>query len=254
MRPCPKCHAGIPEGMRFCLQCGASLTPHSSSQAPRVGPLAAKFAAAGASPASSDAPVESARVTAQPRQPQTSLPPVDLRIDTAPVLSPRPRAAAYYSRPSLGDRTMEIDDELFRRSFEKPITQSGMVVCRFCRAPLDVAGEFCDRCGAPVAEAAPPGALKPKPQSAAPGVTTEPPPDMSAPAGPLASPATASFPENHAVAAAYPPPISLGDAEPTCSLPETVPAPVAPVSPLTASAKEHATGLMSRLKGLFKKD
>ena len=36
--------------------------------------------------------------------------------------------------------------------------------CRFCRNPLAPDGEFCETCGAPVEEAAPPGFVKPKPK------------------------------------------------------------------------------------------
>ena len=240
MRPCPKCHAAIPEGMRFCLQCGASLAPASSPLAPRVSPVAAKFAAAGASPASSDAPGESTRVTAQPQPYPMSLPAVDLRIDAAPAFAPRAGGAvAYYERPSLGDRTIEIDDELFKSSFEKPAAPPGAVVCRFCRAPIDVTGDFCDHCGAPMAEAAP-------------GVVAEPPPDVTAPSGEL--PAAANVPVNHAGSAAYPPDILAEHAEPAYSLPEILLSPGAPASPLTISAKERPVSFLGRLKRLLKKD
>ena len=35
--------------------------------------------------------------------------------------------------------------------------------CRFCKGPLDLSGEFCEQCGAPVSEAAPSRWLKPAP-------------------------------------------------------------------------------------------
>lgn len=38
---------------------------------------------------------------------------------------------------------------------------AGQPNCRFCTGPLDLSGEFCEQCGAPVTEAAPSGWLKP---------------------------------------------------------------------------------------------
>jgi hypothetical protein len=180
-----------------------------------------------------------------------SLPAVDLKTDAAPAFVRRAgEAVAYFERPSLGDRTIEIDDELFKSSFEKPAAPPGAVVCRFCRTPLDVKGDFCDHCGAPVAEAAPSGVLNP--QSAAPGVTAEPPPHVTTASGDPA--AAAGFSGNNAGSAPYPPAMSAGDAETPYPLPELLLSPDAQESPLTVSAKQRPAGFLSRLKRLLKKD
>ncbi len=47
-----------------------------------------------------------------------------------------------------------------------PVQRSG-VECGFCHGFLDLNSEFCDQCGAPVIEAAPPGMVKPKPAAPA---------------------------------------------------------------------------------------
>ncbi len=52
--------------------------------------------------------------------------------------------------------------KLLKKAFEKPVRhQDGAVVCRFCKGPLFLGGDFCEHCGAPVAEAAPPGLVPP---------------------------------------------------------------------------------------------
>jgi hypothetical protein len=237
MMTCPKCHAGIPEGMRFCLECGASLAAAPPREAPPVGaepplPVAAPVRLAGAPPPS---------VSGLHQQPPAPLFAVPLNIVATPVMTPRAGAAVEFPRPSLGEQIADIDEELLKKAFERPIARPGAVVCRFCRGPLDIEGDFCEQCGAPVAEAAPPGALKPKPQSSEPPFS---PPDTAAPRpGMLSVPGAASAPALHPVAE---PPLPLKPAAPTYPTP---PAPVVPTSP----AEERPTGLMGRLKGLFKK-
>ena len=227
MLTCPKCHAGVPEGMRFCLQCGASLAPTPPPAVPPVG----------ADPPMPVAPLAPAPTAPAAAPPPKASPTAPLRISPPPVMAPRPRGPAQYARPSLGDQMVEVDDELLKKSFERQIIQPGAVVCRFCKGPLDLDGDFCEQCGAPVTEAAPPGTLKPKPQPAAPPVAppATPPPSkpMHAAPSPSANPATGT--------------------EPTYPTPTHTPAPVVPTSPPTPPAEEHPSGLVGRLKGLFKK-
>jgi len=237
MLTCPKCHAGVPEGMRFCLQCGASLAPTPPPPAPPVGICPPMPAASAAPPAAHAAPAPPAPVTAPP--PQKAASTVHLKIAPTPVMAPRPEAAAEYARPSLGDQMEEADDEWLKKSFERPVAPPGAVVCRFCKGPLDLAGEFCEQCGAPVTEAAPPGTLKPQPQPAAPPV---PPPVTPAPP-----------PRNPAQAAPRLPAKPAVLTGPTHPMPRRTPAPVVPTSPITPPAEEHPSGFVGRLKGLFKK-
>ena len=229
MLTCPKCHAGVPEGMRFCLQCGASLAPTPSPAARPVG---------------ADPPMPAAPLAPAPPAPAAAPPPKaspapPLKIAPTPVMAPRPRAPAAYARPSLGDQMVEIDDELLKKSFERPVTQPGAVVCRFCKGPLDLDGDFCEQCGAPLTEAAPPGTLKPKPQPVAP---------------PVPPPATVTPPSSKPMhAAPHSPANPAPDTEPTYPTPTHTPAPVVPTSPPMPPAEEHPSGLVGRLKGLFKK-
>jgi hypothetical protein len=227
MLTCPRCHAGVPEGMRFCLQCGALLAP----TAPHA------------------APVPQAPVSAPPQPPQKASSTVRLRIAPTPVMAPRAGVAQEHPRPSLGDDRVEIDDESLKRSFQRPVTQPGAVVCRFCKWPLDLDGDFCEQCGAPVAEAAPPGTLKPKPQPAAPPV---PPPPTPAPLP--SKPGQAALPARPPAgsAPAYQPSAApLSPAKPATLTEPTHPTP-APVAP-TSSPIPPPPGFMGRLKGLFKK-
>ncbi len=249
MLTCPKCHAGVPEGMRFCLQCGISLGIPSPAPASPVGNEPPMPAARVAPAAPHVAPSRPAPVTAPlPRQ---GLPAVNPKIAPIPVISPRAGAAAEHPRPSLGDQMVEIDDDFLKKSFERPITQPRAVVCRFCKGPLDLAGDYCEQCGAPLAEAAPPGALKPETQPAVPSVPPPgiPPPSLSMPAHRPAE----SAPAYHASAAPSPPAMPAAFEEPTHPTVELPPTPVAPASPPTLPAKERPSGFMGRLKGLFKK-
>jgi hypothetical protein len=237
--------------MRFCLQCGAFLVPPASSLTPSLETAPTRLAA--------DMPL------VPPRPPLKASQTVGLGIPRNPELSPRAGAPVEHPRPSLGDPRLEIDEELLRKSFEEPLAPPGAVVCRFCRGPLDLKGDFCDHCGAPVAEAAPPGALVPKPQVAPP-----PGPPINAPE-PRVSPSAqaASFPPEMSAGqphptyslpedtpgpgALYPPGMAAEFAEPTLPTPENPPAPIAPPSPPTPPAEQRPSGFMSRLKGVFKR-
>ncbi len=227
MLTCPKCHAGIPEGMRFCLQCGASVAPYLCLAAPPP-------------------PVPG---TAPRQPPRRAAPTIPLKIAATSVMASRVGAATQHPRPSLGNLRVEVDDETLKESFARPVAQTGAVVCRFCRGPLDLAGDFCDQCGAPVAEAAPAGTLKPDPPPTAPEV---PPPatDTLPPSTPADSSAASASAQHPGVAASAPAmPAAL--MEPVDPAP--TPGPGAPTSSSTPPAEEHPRGFVSRLKGLFEK-
>jgi RNA polymerase subunit RPABC4/transcription elongation factor Spt4 len=234
MLTCPRCHAGIPEGMRFCLQCGASLAPPPLPGAPPLGANHEGPAATVVPPAPLPAPAPSVPVTVSPRPQYKTLPTVNLKIAPTPVIS---RAAPEHPRPSLGDQRMVIDDEALMKAFARPVAP-GVVVCRFCKRPLDLDGDFCDQCGAPVAEAAPPGALKPKPA---------PPADLTPPPG---RPAQAATPAP--LPAATPPPQPRADII-SSARPAELTEPLDPTPKPMPTAEERPSGFMGRLRGLFKK-
>jgi hypothetical protein len=229
MLTCPKCHAGIPQGMRFCLQCGASLAPLPPSVAPAP-PMP---------------------VTPSRQQPHRAATTVPLKIAVSPMIASRAGPAAKFPRPSLGELRVEVDEESLKKSFARPIAQPGVVVCRFCKGPLDLAGDFCDQCGAPVAEAAPPGALKPQPRPAEPAVPLH--ATGTLPSSPPVDAPGASASAQHPGVAASPLTMPATLMEPVDPAPALTPGPAAPTSPPTPPADEHSGGFVSRLKGLFKK-
>ncbi|MFZ0961588.1 MAG: zinc-ribbon domain-containing protein [Terriglobia bacterium] len=223
MRICPKCHEDVPEGMRFCLQCGASLTVTAPPATPprEAGCFDAADPVAPLEPPAAPAGPDPVTILPRPRRPA---PTITLKIAPTPVMTPPSGAANGNARPRFRDRMLEIDDEAFEGSFVPPAAQAGAVLCRFCRGPLDLAGDYCEQCGAPVAEAAPPGALKPRPQPAVP---------------PASDPAPAA-----------PPPQAESAANPE---PTPNPAPPALTSSPTPPGEENAPGFMNRLKGVFKR-
>lgn len=159
MRICPKCHEDVPEGMRFCLQCGASLTVTAPPATPprEAGCFDAADPVAPLEPPAAPAGPDPVTILPRPRRPA---PTITLKIAPTPVMTPPSGAANGNARPRFRDRMLEIDDEAFEGSFVPPAAQAGAVLCRFCRGPLDLAGDYCEQCGAPVAEAAPPGGSK----------------------------------------------------------------------------------------------
>jgi len=241
--------------MRFCLQCGAPLTLAPPAVPPPARADSVRPAAPAAPPAPRAAPAPNAPAPELPRPPHQvfpNFPTVNLKIAPTPVLSPRGEVAADELRPSLGDSRAEIDEESFKKAFAKPMVQPGAVVCRFCKGPLDLEGDFCEQCGAPVAEAAPPGALKPKPPPPGPAV---PPPIAPAP---LSSRPEPVAPVETGPASAELPPALSAALSPTAKsspLPEPPPTPVLvpPTPPPPAPVEEHPSGFMGRLRGLFKK-
>ena len=117
--------------------------------------------------------------------------------------------------------------------FRKPPLPPGTVICRFCKGPLDLEGAFCEQCGAPVEEAAPPGLVKPKPAGAS--VSEPSPPIMAVPetAPPPPAehvPAVAEPPESQmAVPAA--PKATAGLSPPLKPPLAPLPAPPSPIAP-----------------------
>jgi len=130
MGSCPKCNADLPGGLSFCLQCGAPLSPEPA-------------------PASE----KSVPKRSGPAQPPSS-----------PAGAGGSRARPENLEGALPRTPAEVEYEPPRRGPAKP----GEVLCRFCKFTLDLESEFCDQCGAPVEEAAPPGLVKPKPKATAP--------------------------------------------------------------------------------------
>jgi hypothetical protein len=226
--------------MRFCLQCGAvAVSPISeASRTPA--------AVAPVHPAAQEDFVPPKPPINQFRQPRTPASTVNLKIAPTPVMEPRFTPINPNARPSLGDRAQEVDDEALKKAFEKPIRhQQGAVVCRFCKGPLFLGGEFCEHCGAPVAEAAPVGMVEAASHVSAPPVPT---------------------PEEPLVAAIEPAkvdPPTKASADPVLQTPPA-PMPVKPAAPppprphnpyLSAPGlpQDEQPGLMGRLKGIFKK-
>jgi hypothetical protein len=271
MLSCPKCNSSLPEGMRFCLQCGAPLAataPTGTSAAgarpaidlPPVSPAAPR-APAPAGPALSRPPQAAPARLAEdlpPAHPAASPEPtISLKIAPSVVIAPRVDAPLDLPRPKLGLEVAEVDEEYLRRAFERPAVQPGTVVCRFCKGPLHLEGEYCEQCGAPVEDAAPPGVLKPKPQPAAPVVS--PPATVPGPAWEMAQPApsvgspVASPPARPPTAPPPAPVLPAAKAEPMHRAPLRTRTPLAsrPPKPKLA-APEPPPGLMGRLKGLLK--
>ena len=210
---CPICAAALPEGMRFCLQCGV--------------PLPAAVNAETNSPIQwSAAPPEAAQELPPGRPAPSPNSTIPLRISPSPMIAPREGVPLERPRANLGRTMVEFDEEILKKAIERPLVQPGTVFCRFCKGPLDLEGDFCEQCGAPVPDAAPPGTLKPQSQPA-------PPAGSPVKNAPLTSP-TAGTP---------------------ASIQPNAEVPIAPIPPdFPTPAADPQPGFMGRLKGLFKKD
>jgi len=270
MLSCPKCNTSLPEGMRFCLQCGAPLAaaaPTGTSAAGASPPFDSPPVSPAAPPAPAPAGPSLSRPQAAPARLAEDLPftraapspepTISLKIAPSVVIAPRVDAPLDRPRPKQGLEVAEVDEEALRKAFERPPVQPGTVVCRFCKGPLHLEGEYCEQCGAPLEDAAPPGVLKPKPQPAAPAAS--PPATAPAPVSAMAQPApsvgspVASPPARPPIA---PPPtliLPAAKAEPMRRPPLRTRTPLAsrPPKPKLA-APEPPPGLMGRLKGLLK--
>ncbi len=200
-----------------------------------------------------------------PRPQSKASPSVGLGVPRAPVLSPSATLPVDPPRPSLGDPRLEINEQLLRKSFEEPLAPPGAITCRFCRGALNLEGDFCEHCGAPVTEAAPSGALASRVHLAPPPgpaiSTREPQQSPSLQAQPL--PPELPAKQAHSVyslpddtpgpGALYPTPMATDFSEPTPPSSENRPDPIAPTSSSIPPAGERHPGFMSRLKALFKR-
>jgi hypothetical protein len=149
---------------------------------------------------------------------------------------------------------VNVDEELLKKSFERPVAHPGTVVCRFCKGPLDIEGDFCEQCGAPVAEAAPRGVIPAKPTPAAPSPLLDDDP-LSAPTKLAPTTPPPGSPTGSHRAPTTPPAARLDQhAEPIRLTPTRTPTPYPSTPPRpTPPPEEPPSGLVGRLKGLFKK-
>jgi len=263
MHLCPQCGVVLMEGLRFCLQCGTELPapsvargteeawplepqrpdevppPPAAMPAPTVAKYGPPVESTPASPAPQiSGPIPSEAPTAYDAgfeedfavphpvfSPESTL---ALKASPSPMIAPREGVPLERVRSKLGRDMVDLDEEVLNRSPRKPATTPDAIFCRFCKAPLALDGDFCETCGAPVADAAPPGTVEPK-TPAVPFDTAPPPP------GPLSP----TFPATARTSAA-----------PRTA--ETSAAQAAPVS--AARSAESRAGFVDRLKGLLKKD
>ncbi len=239
MASCPKCNASLPKGVQFCLQCGA---PLEKTAPPSPGATGAPKPPQPTSPAPAQQ-VGSKRDPSAPKPatpgPRTVPPPVPVRGGAPPptrAKSEAPSPAVQGPKLSL----LEEAEEKRRRFSSIP----GGVTCRFCKGPLDLEGDFCEQCGAPVEDAAPPGLVKPKPTSAPPvGAAT--PPSTPREVRPGVSKA-ASPPATSPKTTATPPavkPASAASVSPSASRLAQASSGTGGVVPPGASAKSSATVL-----------
>ena len=125
---------------------------------------------------------------------------------------------------------------------------AGEANCRFCRGPLDLSGEFCEQCGAPVTEAAPSRWRKPAESTppVVPKLSSPPAPSAACQAVPPAVKATSSPATRSYAASPFAPPHPEGKPSGTRP-PNTVTAPKAGQlkAPSGKPAKPATTSLVS---------
>ena len=168
MASCPKCRANVTEGMPFCTQCGASLEKPAAVRP--TTPLPPKPVRGRPLPGLPGVDEESRRLPERVFE----RPPVKRdRLGSAPPPS-KFEGLDLEIHPPRASKLEEADAP------SRPSGAAAGLVCRFCKGPLNLELGFCEYCGAPVEEAAPPGWIKPKP-----------PPPLETPS---TSPATASPP------------------------------------------------------------
>lgn len=152
MPACPKCNSNTPEGLTFCTQCGAHLSGEglASTKKVNVGP-----------------PKPAAVEPETPRPVPSSSEPIRSRGKAGPAFpassnkGPSAPAKAGSPGPKRRSPATTVSEEDTPRRVSSAV---GGAICRFCKGSLDLKGDFCDQCGAPVEEAAPPGMVKPKPE------------------------------------------------------------------------------------------
>ena len=104
-------------------------------------------------------------------------------------------------RGSSRPPTLDSDASEPLQERRKVSTSRSGIECRFCHSPLDLEGEFCESCGAPIAEAAPPGMIKPRPgASSRTGANPNPTPTPAPPAPATPPPAVPAPPERPEIA------------------------------------------------------
>lgn len=215
MASCPKCQADLLEGLSFCTQCGAPVrtaTMPASQRLPDRPPVAA--------PA--------------PAKPVATQPPPAVPKPTPPSSAVKPAgvaSAAADPKKSDADVSTSPPEEDKRRWVS---STPGKIPCRFCKGPLDLEGDFCEQCGAPVEDAAPPGTVKRKPQPV-PSPSATPPPSLP-PKGPTSSAATTAPAPPPKPAVAPPPRPKASPAAPAPRPPATV-----PPRPAAAPAKKASS-------------
>ena len=205
MATCSKCNANVSEGMSFCTQCGAPLAKIAPAAPPKAAPPASPSVPAGTPAAPSvklpapakpltQAGPKPAQTTPQPARPATQAPQRPAVTGPARPAEPLPPPTAKPAppgKPKFEGLDVELPPPDSSAPQVVPLVEEdrrratgaiGGVTCRFCNGPLDLEGGFCENCGAPVEEAAPPGMVKPKPKpvvsAARPAV---PPPQPAAP-------------------------------------------------------------------------
>jgi hypothetical protein len=229
---CRECGASLLDGGRFCPQCG---TP-----------------AAEASPVTPSAPPRGApgRTATEPGAP-AGRPGAVGKTSATPARTPKVQTDEFQDALGPGD-TPDVDTALAERYLKQPVPK-GTVVCRFCKGALDLTGVYCEQCGAPVEEAAPPGLLKPRPAPLTPPATTvriasppqdaavqpapapKPPPELPKPS--TRPPVPPRAPMKPTVVVAGPATPTWGTSEPTLTLRES-PVQTRPGGRLGAPAEE----------------
>jgi hypothetical protein len=230
--------------MRFCLQCGAPLAAAASMATtviaaspaidlPTASPAAPPVPASASSEPRSPFPVAPDRLAEDLPAAQAAParePTISLKIAPSVVIAPRVAAPLDLPRIEPAPEPADAVEEALRKAFERPPVQPGTVACRFCKGPLHLEGEYCEQCGAPVEDAAPPGVFIPKPKPAAPVASTP----AIAPASARTMAQTAPFMAPPAANLTARPPVAPPTPAPARTMPQPWPFLDLPVAKSTA--------------------